>query len=327
FIYDCYSNYLILNDLYPFWQVPVASVVLSRARWMGLGERRICPPDCLSATMESSMISLKFKFHAGYPLAFILIWGILICGIVGSGISGCGKPGQSAEVAPAPQAFPVKVVTVQEQLVPNSTDYLATLKSRSGSVLQPQVEGQIIKILVHSGQRVEAGTPILEIDPLKQQATVSNQEANYKSKQATLELDRLELERRKQLYAAGVISRAELDQAQGAYKSAKADVDANQASIREQRVQLRYYTVNAPTSGMIGDIPVHVGDRVTSQTLVTTLDRGGSLEAYMYVPAEKSAAVRMGMPIDVVDEGGKAMLRTSVDVISPHVDTGTQTLL
>jgi len=269
--------------------------------------------------MASLMISLKFTFSAGYFLTLILI--------LMSGISGCGKASQSAETAPGPQAFPVKVVTVQAQLVPDSTDYLATLKSRSGSALQPQVEGQITKIFVHSGQSVEAGTPILEIDPLKQQATVSNQEANYKSKQATLALDGTELERRKKLYAAGVISRAELDQAQSVFDSAKSDLEAIQASIREQRVQLRYYSVNAPTRGMVGDIPVHVGDRVTTQTLITTIDRGDSLEAYIYTPAEKSAAIRMGMPIDLIDDAGKTMLRARVDFISPHVDTSTQSLL
>jgi len=270
------------------------------------------------------MTYLKPTLNGSYFSMLVLIFGTLI---LGSGLSGCGKPGQGAEAAPGPRAFPVKVVMVEAQVVPESTDYLATLKSRNASALQPSVEGQLTKIYVHSGQKVEAGAPILEIDPLKQQATVSNQEANYKSKQATLELNRVELERRKKLYAAGVISRAELDQAQSAYDTARADVDALQASIREQSVQLRYYTVNAPTNGMIGDIPVHVGDRVTSQTLLTTVDRGGSLEAYVYVPAEKSAAVRMGMPIDILDENGKTLLRARVDFISPHVDTAAQTLL
>lgn len=265
------------------------------------------------------MLVLKTTFGS---FGCLLVGFFLTCGVLG-----CGKSNPKADAPSGPQAFPVKVLMVQAQTVPESTDYLATLKSRNASALQPQVEGQVIKIFVHSGQRVDAGTPILEIDPLKQQATVSNQEANYKSKQATLELNRIELERRKKLFAAGVISRAELDQAQGVYDSSKADVDALEASIREQKVQLHYYTVNAPTSGMIGDIPIHIGDRVTTQTLLTTLDHGGALEAYVYVPAEKSANVRMGMSIDVLDEAGKPMTRARVDFISPHVDTGTQTLL
>ncbi|HEV2991993.1 MAG TPA: efflux RND transporter periplasmic adaptor subunit, partial [Candidatus Angelobacter sp.] len=50
-------------------------------------------------------------------------------------------------------------------------------------------------------------------------------------------------------------------------------------------------------------------------------------EAYIYVPAEKSTAVHKGMPIDILDESGKSLLRVRVDFISPHVDTGTQSLL
>ncbi len=268
------------------------------------------------------MASSKSRVAVFQRRAFVLVFAALQCAI-----AGCGKSGQNAEAAAGPRAFPVKVVSVQAELVPDATDYLATLKSRTASALQPQVEGQITKIFVRSGDKVEAGSPIIEIDPLKQQATVSNQEANLKSKQATLELDRVELERRKKLYAAGVISRSDLDQAQTAFDAAKADAEALQASIREQKVQLHYYTVNAPTSGTIGDIPVHIGDRVTTQTLVTTLDRGGTLEAYVYVPAEKSTAVRMGMPVEILDEAGKPMERLRIDFISPQVDTGTQTLL
>jgi multidrug efflux pump subunit AcrA (membrane-fusion protein) len=97
------------------------------------------------------MTYLKPTLNGSYFSALVLTLGTLI---LGSGISGCGKPGQSAETAPGPRAFPVKVVTVQAQLVPDSTDYLATLKSRTASALQPQVEGQVTKIYVHSGQKV-----------------------------------------------------------------------------------------------------------------------------------------------------------------------------
>src|SRR5215813_7283111 len=87
-------------------------------------------------------------------------------------ISGCGNNVSAGKPAgPGAGAFPVKVMTAQDQLVPQSTDYLATLKSRSASVLQPLVEGDITRVFVRSGQHVEAGTPILEIDPSKQQAT------------------------------------------------------------------------------------------------------------------------------------------------------------
>ena len=137
----------------------------------------------------------------------------------------------------------------------------------------------------------------------------------------------MEFERRKKLYAAGVIAKADLDAAQSAYEVSRADVEALEAGIREQKVQLHYYTVHAPTAGIIGDIPVRIGDRVTTQTLLTTVDRGGELEAYIYVPAEKSGAVRNGLPIELLDDQGNALLRAQVFFISPQVETSTQTVL
>jgi RND family efflux transporter MFP subunit len=241
-------------------------------------------------------------------------------------LTGCAS-GAKAGPPTGPQAFPVKVVTAQAELVPFSTDYLATLKSRNAATLQPFVEGDIIKIFVTSGQQVSAGEPVLEIDQRKQVATVNNQEASLKSKQAVLQQATVDLSRKKQLFAAGVVAKADLDVSQNAYDAAKADAEALEASIREQQVQLHYYTVRAPSAGVIGDIPVHVGDHVSSQTMLTTLDPGGALEAYVNVPAEKSAALHMGMPVDIVDDAGKPLVRTRISFISPHVDTDSQTLL
>jgi RND family efflux transporter MFP subunit len=252
---------------------------------------------------------------------------ILVWCIAALLISGCGKQTTNAAGPAGPQGFPVKVITAQAQLVPEVTDYLASLKSRTASALQPQVEGEVTKIFVHSGEKVDAGAPILEIDPKKQEATVNNQQAAYKSKLATMEYDRVDLERKKKLFAAGVIAKSDLDVAQAAYDAAKEDAAALAASIREQTEQLRYYTVKAPTTGIVGDIPVRVGDRVATTTMLTTLDRGGELEAYIYVPADKSGAVHANMPLEIMSDDGKTLLRTTVFFVSPQVDTTSQTLL
>src|SRR5262249_26300433 len=202
--------------------------------------------------------------------------------------------------------------------------YLATLKSRNSAVLQSQVEGDIVKIFVRSGQRVEAGAPIFWIDPRQQEANVDNMEAAHKTQQTTIEQKCIHPERTKKLFAPGGIAKSELDAAQSAHDVSKADVEAMEASIREQKVQLRYYTVNSPTAGTVGDIPVRVGDHVTSQTLLTTLDHGGPLEAYVYVPSEKSSDVRMGMPVDIMDDAGKPLVRTRISFISPRGGTESQ---
>jgi RND family efflux transporter MFP subunit len=252
---------------------------------------------------------------------------IFLCCAIALLSSGCNRQTTNAAGPAGMQGLPVKVITAQAQVVAEATDYLATLKSRNAPALQPLVEGEVTQIFVHSGEAVAPGAPILEIDPKKQQATVNNQESAYQAKQATMEYDRLDLERKKKLYADGIVSKSDLDVSQSAYEAAKADAESLAASIREQKEALRYYTVKAPTAGVVGDIPVHVGDRVATTTVLTTLDRGGELEAYVYVPAEKSRAIHMNMPLEVMDDSGGILLRTSVFFISPQVDTASQTLL
>jgi len=243
-------------------------------------------------------------------------------------LSGCGRnQAQKAPGAGSQQALPVKTVKAQAQSVGQYTEYVSTLKSRNSAILQPEVEGQITRIMVASGDRVEPGQPILEIDPRKQQATVHSQEATLNSRRANLELARKELERTKQLASAGVVSKQALDQAQSQFDAAEADVNALEANVREQSVQLHYYIVKAPSAGIIGDIPVRVGDRVATNTMLTTLDKGGELEAYVYIPAEKASTAKMGTPVQIVDDAGKKLADSKISFVSPRVDPQTQLLL
>jgi RND family efflux transporter MFP subunit len=268
-------------------------------------------------TNEHASARPHWKFYLALSLlAFVCLGAACNKSVQATG----ADPGQS-------QAFPVKVQLAKAQRVAQYTEYIATLKSRNSSVLQPQVEGQVTHIFVRSGDRVQAGAPLLQIDPLRQQATVSNQEASRRARLANLEWAAKELQRRKDLFAAGVISRQELDQAQTAYEAAQADLDAMEAGVREQQVQLKYYRVRTPEAGIVGDIPVRVGDRVSTDTVLTTLDKGGELEAYISIPAEKSSLVRMGTQVEILDENDKPAARGKVSFISPRVDTETQLLL
>ena len=234
---------------------------------------------------------------------------------------------KSAPAAAGMQAFPVQVQKVTLQQVGDSTEFLATLQSRNAAVLQPEVEGQITKIFVVSGTHVDAGQPIMEIDPRRQQATVNQQEATRQSQQATLAYNQAQLERARKLYGEGVISRQEYDNAISAHDASKANVDASDASINQQKVQLHYFTVHAPSAGIIGDIPVRVGDRVTNTTTLTTLDRGGELEAYVNVPSERAGEVRNGTVIELLNEDGTPALSTKVNFVSPRIDPTNQLLL
>lgn len=230
----------------------------------------------------------------------------------------------------APQgtpSIPVKVQAAKLVSVQDTTEYVATLKSRDSAVIMPQVEGQITEIYVHSGNRVSPGTPLMQIDPAKQQATLKTQEDTLSAKQAEVEWDKQEFARNSGLYEARVISKQALDQSKTALDQALAQLQALHAQVRQESVQLHYYRVTAPSNGIVGDIPVRVGDRVTTTTVLTTVDKPGSLEAYVYVPIERSSQLRPNLPVQIVDQSGSVLADSGITFISPQVDPTTQSVL
>src|SRR6266508_558794 len=180
---------------------------------------------------------------------------LLALGLLSSG-AGCSRG--PAAFAQGPGGIPVKIEVARSVSVNDTTEYIATLKSRDSAVIMPQVEGQITEILVRSGDRVSAGQPLMQIDPAKQQATVKSQEDTRAARLAGLQFAKQQYERVNGLFAAGVTSRQDLDQAKSALDAAQAELQSLDAQVREQEVQLHYYRVVAPTGGIVGDVPVRV---------------------------------------------------------------------
>jgi RND family efflux transporter MFP subunit len=239
-------------------------------------------------------------------------------------IAGC-KP--APPPPPPPQAMPVQVSPVTLSPVPRSDTYVATIKSRRSSTMQPQVDGNLVKIFVHSGDLVKAGQVLMRIDPLKQVATVQSQQGTQSQKKAVYDYSKIELDRQKQLFESGVVSRDAYDQATQAYQNAKGDYESNAALTDTQKQQLAYYDIRAPFAGIVGDIPVHLGDYVSPTTLLTTVDENADLEAYIYVPTERASVVRQGLPVEILDSTGKILVKSKISFLSPQVDNGLQSIL
>jgi RND family efflux transporter MFP subunit len=224
-------------------------------------------------------------------------------------------------------ATPVQTVAVSMAPVPQSSEYVATIKSRRSATLQPQVDGRLTSISVRSGDKVRSGQVLMTIDPLHQQASVDAQQATERQKKAVYDYNVSQLDRQKKLYEAGIISRELFDQAQQAYDNSKADYESAVASRKTQEEQLAYYSIRAPFDGVVGDVPVHVGDYVSSTTILTTVDENKDLEAYIYVPTERAGQLRPGLEVDVMDTSGKELEKTKIDFISPQVDNSLQGIL
>jgi RND family efflux transporter MFP subunit len=250
--------------------------------------------------------------------------GLLIVAGAAAAAAACARPA----AAPAgPPAVPVEVVTLRERPVEQATEFVGTVKSRRSTSVKPQVEGFVTRILVRSGARVRPGTALLEIDPSKQQAAVANLESQRTAREAARAFARQEAERLRTLFEAGAASRSELEQAETALSTAEAQRTAADAQVREQSVALGYHLVKASTAGVVGDIPVRVGDTVTKSTELTTIDQNAGLEVYVNVPVQEAGHLAVGLPVQLEDDAGRVLVTTKVSFVAPSVDPGTQSVL
>lgn len=271
--------------------------------------------------------AFKSIWRAGLPQRAASKAGLIVLLIAAAMTTACSSGSVKGDASQGSPSIPVRITVARAVPISDTTEYVATLKSRDSASIMPQVEGEITDIRVRSGDHVSPGAVLMQIDPRKQQATVNSQEQSKAAQEANLKWAQQQYDRISALAAAGVVSKQDLDQAKTALDSAKAQLQSLDAQVREQQVQLHYYSVVAPSAGIIGDIPVRVGDRVTTTTPLTTVDRPGSVEAYVYIPIERSSQLKMNMPVEIVDGAGNVVAESRVSFVSPQVDNTTQTVL
>jgi RND family efflux transporter MFP subunit len=244
-------------------------------------------------------------------------------------VAACGRGGATGAGPPAAARPPtaVEIVTVEPKPVERTSEFVGTIKSRRSTSLQPQVEGFLTVIAVRSGDRVQPGTLLMEIDSRPQQAGIASLEAIRAAREVDVNYAGQEAQRAQTLLTAGAASQQDADRALNALKAAEAQALAVDEQISQLRTELAYYRVTAPTSGILGDIPVHVGDRVTKTTLLTTIDENAGLEVYLNIPVQQAPGLRIGLPVRLFDDKGQAVATERIAFVSPSVDEATQTVL
>src|SRR4030095_2511659 len=122
------------------------------------------------APLPISRILTMLPLERVQSLCFRVSTRAAVLALVAFGVAACGRGGPATGAAPgAAMAMPVEVTTLTPKPVDQVTEFVATIKSRHSTTIQPQVEGYITKIDVKSGDRVSPGTVLFEIDAASQQ--------------------------------------------------------------------------------------------------------------------------------------------------------------
>lgn len=239
----------------------------------------------------------------------------------------CNRSAAPPAQAGGPPPMGVATTTLGKKTIEQASEFIASVRSLQSSTVQPEVEGVVTRIFVKSGDHVRAGAPLIQIKQDRQQAAVRSTEANRAGVEADVQYWRQQVKRLEALVAAGAISHQEFEQAQNSVRVAESRLEALNAQVREQQVELQFYRVDAPQAGVIGDIPIRQGDRVTKSTVITTIDENSALEAYIQVPLDRSPDLRVGLPVQILDADGKVAATNPITFVAPRVDDATQTVL
>lgn len=298
------------------------------------------------------------RSFSSFPGAFIALPAMLAltaCGGIGSQANPGGVPVEIALVEEAP----VRDSTVY--LATISSDEFATISPRvSGNLSSisvrlgdPVSAGQVLMQLDDSVVRAELASAQAQVTAAqqaiaRQEAALHRAESERMSVEADLDLRQAELERREMLMVEGAIAAEELDTARRnsvtaqatlasqdeAIAEATAAIAEQQAALEQARAsaaatqaQLDFYTITAPFSGTVGNIPVKVGDLVEPGTALTTLNQNETVEVEIRIPLERASGLRPGLTVELLGDGNEQIGTSEIASIERNVDEGTQSIL
>ena len=198
------------------------------------------------------------------------------------------KTFMAAAFAPKPTAVTAEAVKVEKW--PPELTAIGTLRAYQGVIIAPQAAGVVTAKHFESGDDVEAGAPLINIDDSVEQADLANGLAQLKNAEATLA-------RQKTLVVQGNTPQSSVDAAIAARDSAAATVERTRAVIAQKAIR-------APFAGRLGLRNVDIGQYVAVGTSLVTLQQLDPIYADFPVPEEalRSLAVgqRVSMTVDAI---------------------------
>ncbi|MEP7044926.1 MAG: efflux RND transporter periplasmic adaptor subunit [Dokdonella sp.] len=187
--------------------------------------------------------------------------------------TGCSKSQpQQAQQAPPPE---VGIVVAKAEVVPLTQDLVGRLSATRTADVRARVPGVLQKRVYTEGSDVKEGQVLFQIDPAPLRASLNAQLANLASSQATYTNNHIAAERARSVAAKGLLSKADVDNAEAAERTSAAAVKQAQANVESAKISLGYTSVTAPISGRSGQQQVTEGALVgqTEATLLTTVEQ------------------------------------------------------
>jgi RND family efflux transporter MFP subunit len=203
---------------------------------------------------------------------------------------------------------PIATATINDRL-----QAIGTGRAVESVTVTPFVSGRLTEILVRSGSTVEAGETIARLDA--EAETIAVDRARFQLEDAQARLDRVN-----QLRSSNTASQVQVTEAQ-------LEVENARLALRDAELSLARRDVEAPISGVVGILPVSVGNYVTNQTEVAAIDDRSSILVDFWVPERFSGMIAVGDVLEAALVARPAeVFRGQVSAIDNRIDAQSRTL-
>ncbi len=191
---------------------------------------------------------------------------------------------------------PATIVHAEDVYIGDMPIYLhavGSVKADRTVHIQSRTPGELLEILVKDGDIVSEGQVLFRIDKAPLEAALAGANASYQSNRAQLVKARDDLSRISQLSKSGFASDDQQEQAKMRVDMLNAALKADDANIKNARLNLSYADIKAPIDGKIGSINSDIGNYISpGQPILTTLEDTTSVKIDFAIPESELTALR-----------------------------------
>ena len=212
---------------------------------------------------------------------------------------------------------------------------LGTVTPVSTVTVRSRVDGQLQKIFFKEGQEVEAGAPLVEIDPRPFEVQKQQTEAQLAKDNALLVNARLDFERFTTLLTQDSVAKQQVDTQAALVRQYEASVKLDQAQIDTAALQLAYAHITAPISGRVGLRLVDLGNMIHASDAngIAVITQLRPITVVFAIPQDALPGVlkrfQSGDPmtVEAFDRDGRTLLATGrLVTIDNQIDPSTGTV-
>ncbi len=240
-----------------------------------------------------------------------------------------GHPQQSIQ-----PSVPVKVTTVRERDVPVQIHAIGNVEAYSTVSVKTQVAGELIGVYFKEGQEVKKGDLLFLIDPRPFEAALKQAEANLAKDVAQMKKAEVDARRYTDLFKKGVVSSQDYDQVRTNYETLKAIVKADEAAVRNAKLELEYCYIRSPIDGRIGRLMVNQGNIVKEkETVLVDINQTKPIYVGFSVPEQELPRIKRYMALEelrvqaIIPSDKDHPVTGKLSFINNEVDTKTGTIL